>query len=234
MLNLIESSNEHSVDFDRYLLISGMDYPIKGLDQLMSYLKNETKEIVRIDRRLYGKYEAKITNLNIHDIGWLNYKNYSGLYSRLLSKLLKRVGKIKIREMPKNFKFVHGSTWMCLSNRAVECILNYNEKNKGIYNLLKWSFSSDEVYFHSILYNAGFQFTQLLLDADEKEVCKVHGIHYIDWTYKFGTLPKQIDFTDINEIANCENVFFVRKVNPNNAELISELDAIAGENTMNK
>ena len=96
MLSLLRISSNSDICFDRFLFISGADYPTKSPSQLLDFLSSTSEEIVRVDRVLDKSNDKRLVCLNTHDIKILNPRSYKLLYKpvKLLSSLCRLI-KIK-------------------------------------------------------------------------------------------------------------------------------------------
>lgn len=237
MLSLLNDAYEFDVDFDFYGFISGSDFPVATSEKIQSFFCFSKNDYIRIDRKITKQNDDRITNLNLHDIGFLNHRNHKGVFSKFLRLLLGVLRRVRIRRWRDNFTFVHGSSWMFLKRGTVSDILTFISLNDWYYKLFKYSFGADEIFFHSIIFNLKIEikqdFTNCALESKLKD--KLYGVHYIDWDVygknfnnKLIGAPKDISIHDVPKISEYlrRGALFVRKVDYRNKELLSLLDEI--------
>ena len=224
---LFRQASNFPIHFSRYQVISGEDYPIGSPESYLNYLqseKNKNIEIMRIDRELDKESDKRLINLNLHDIGLINPRNYSHPVRAGLSILLGIVRQFRFSKMRTNLSIYHGSNWICLTDKAVKYILSFEDRNQDFYESFKWSFASDEVYFHTIIGNSGLEISQPLSRQPDLKNYK-YANHFIDWNSgKSG--PSIISSDHLDSINKLNDIFFVRKINSNNEELLDALDRL--------
>lgn len=235
MLILIKYAQTLSKEkFDYFSFLSGADYPISNAKQILDVFNHNDVDFMRIDRIITDENDNKITNLNIHDISIFNHRNYTGLIRLGCYVITSVFRKIKIKTLPSDIKFVHGSAWICLTNSTLEKIMEFIELNEWYYDLFKYSFGSDEVFFHTLAYKFSDKILQNTIGQDNKNKHsnKQYALHYIDWDNTDNKViggPKQLSKKDIESIVNYKSkgVIFVRKVDISDEKLTNELDGMA-------
>ncbi|NVC92331.1 hypothetical protein FC650_01460, partial [Vibrio natriegens] len=100
-------------------------------------------------------------------------------------------------------------------------IFDFLKKNPEYYEIFKYSFSSDEVFFHTILNNLNFSIYQ-----NHPTPSNLYGLHYIDWSDRVKNPPKILQVEDLDSIRNLNNVFFVRKVSPDDVAFLDAIDML--------
>lgn len=227
MMNLMRVASTHSVSFDRFLTLTGSDYPIRSMPNLLTYLEDVTSEIIRVDRIVDTLNDNKIRPLSLHDVSFLNPRNYRGVLGKVLKNTLWAVRKIKFGGAPTNLTIVHGSSSFCLTRKAVIYILYFHDQLPSFYRSLRFSFSSDELYFHSILFNKGFDILHNYVARVPARKKNIHGLHYIDWGSSSNSGPKMLNSRDISSFSCVDGAFFVRKVDPMDVDFLGILDKIS-------
>lgn len=219
-------------EFSKFGFLSGADYPIATSEEILALLNNSNSDFVRVDRIIDQENDNKITNLNLHDFSLLNHRNYSGWNSKVRYYILAIFRLIKIKTLPDNLKFVHGSQWIFLTRKTILEIVKYVDNNKWYYDLFKYSFGSDEIFFQTLAYKFSDKIAQdySRFELDDKHKNKKYGLHYIDWDNTAGTIggPKQISELDISSISKhkTQGALFVRKVDISDRDLLDKLDSI--------
>jgi hypothetical protein len=147
----------------------------------------------------------------MHDL--FNYKTEKGY--RWISKILHFQKKRNIkRKIPDHFKTIYGGCcWFTLSRDCILYILEYTRKHPSFYKRLKYTFAPEETYFHSIVLNSPFK----------KNVVN-RSLRYVDWRYRNGNLPANLDETDFESLC-VTDAFFARKFkDPISNELMKLID----------
>ena len=225
-LQLKRAAMSNSISFDRFLSLTGADYPICTNETLLANIGSVEGEIIRIDRKITYLTDNKISPLSLHDIRLLNPRNHHGMTQKFLRLLLGGFRKFRFGRLPQNMTIVHGSASYCLTRAAIQEILRWHSYSHVLYNSLRFSFSSDEIYFHTILYNSGFTFTQNYIDISS-EGGNLYGLHYIDWSEEVESPPKVLGSEDMARIRSTMGALFVRKIDPSDSSFLDLLDGLS-------
>lgn len=145
--------------FDYVHFFSGQDYPIKKLRDIKSFFEvsrnYEFIEYMRLPSEKWdlGTYD-RFNYYRLNDFFDFNtpvgHKHITGFV-----KFQKSIG--YKRRVPDSFDFLYGgSNWMSITSECAKYIIDYQRKNKTFYNRLKYTFASDEVYFHTVILNSPF------------------------------------------------------------------------------
>lgn len=148
-LALMEYGIEYSPEADYYILISGVDYPIRPKSFLLDLLSKGKEYIdiapVPILYKPIERYEYFYFDYNRR-----NLKYFNPLF--LIEVLLKKL-RIK-RKAP--FKIYAGTQWFALTRKCVEYILNIIKKDKRYIHFFKHTLVPDEAFFQTIIGNSPF------------------------------------------------------------------------------
>ncbi len=157
ILALIEQAVQHPLHFDRLVLLSGADYPVKPIDQIVEFfIQNGNREYINITRmpdEEAGKPLRRLTRYKIHEGG--------SLVHRLTFKILSKAG-LAPQTRPYadalgSFTPYGGSTWWALTREACLHIIDVIERNPSLYKYFRNTHYPDEMLFHTILGNSPFQ-----------------------------------------------------------------------------
>ncbi len=163
-LNLLQTAFLDNANFDRFVLLSGADYPIRSTSYIESFFQNNP------DKEFMDMHEASSLKHKITDRLAL-YTFYSSwpilnLIYHKLDERLKRVNvDLCMRMGPcRNYKlYLDGLTpygcsqWWALSRDACDFILDFVENKKKVVKFLKNTVVPDESFFHIILGNSRFK-----------------------------------------------------------------------------
>jgi hypothetical protein len=139
--------------YDYICNISGQDFPIKTMTQLLNYIKeNYSSEFIEnkpysLDDSWWQENESRIKKYS-----FINLK-FKGKYK--IEKLINAI--TPIRKPPNNIVFSGNSGWFCLSNEAISFVISSYKHNKDLNLYFKFVWGADEIYFSTILYNSTFK-----------------------------------------------------------------------------
>jgi predicted nucleic acid-binding Zn finger protein len=185
--------------YDRYILISGQDLPIKTNNEIKNYFQNNSFEYLNIGKIPNGDgwpNMDRLTGYNLNNI----YRGIKGkkvlkLLYRIISKLIRVFSRIIPRKI--DYDFYGGDQWTNYTHNCVKKIFEYLGKDKKYIKRYKWTSCSDEIFFQRIISK---------LDGLKIEK---NSLRYIDW--KSGPeYPKILRMDDFQEIIN-SNSLFARK-----------------------
>ena len=218
-LNLLESAINFGLDFDRYCLLSGSDYPIKSMDYIAAQFASD-KEFMRIEKMLGNtpkNSQSKRVNFFYFMDNQLSGKaGLSGVIPR------KRYARMDL---------YHGSQWWSLTANCVRYIIRFLRDNGDYVRFFRHVLAPDEIFFHSIVKNSPFA-GALAHDFERASsltdffLSNEHGCHYIDWHAEGGLTPKILDAGDLDYLINSQ-ALFARKFDENRSgRLLAKLDEL--------
>lgn len=134
---------------DYYILISGVDYPIRPKQFLYDLLEKKKEYIdiapVPVPYKPVERYEHYY-----FDFKRRNAKLYNPL---LLTEILLK--KLRVKRKPP-FTVYAGTQWFALTNNCVEYILKTVEEDKRYVNFFRHTLVPDEAFFQTIIGNSPF------------------------------------------------------------------------------
>jgi len=148
-LALMQYGTKHSADADYFILLSGVDYPIRSKEFLYTQLK-EGKEYIDI-----APVPVPYKPLDRYEHYFFDFKRRNAkLYHPLIftEVLLK---KLRIKRKPP-FKVYAGTQWFALTNKCVQYILKTVEQDKRYVQFFKHTLVPDEAFFQTIIGNSPF------------------------------------------------------------------------------
>ncbi|RYE37116.1 MAG: hypothetical protein EOP42_00795 [Sphingobacteriaceae bacterium] len=154
-LNGLKTAYQCGNKFDRIILLSGQDYPIKSNEQINTFLQesrysnfleywplpnyekwpNDRGGMYRIDKYFFGLNQLQL----------------------FLSRSINFLGNLfpfLRRKLPANMRPYAGSQWWIIDNYALNYIVRFVEENPKYSAFHKYTFGSDELYFQMILLNS--------------------------------------------------------------------------------
>ena len=211
----------HSTGYDRYLLISGQDVPVKSNREIIDFFSgnhNEYIECTRLPCWFWSnggldrirKYHAN------SDRGVTGIRRIGISVEKVLVDVLNRRAEHP-REI--DYEFYGGSNWFNLTHDCVDKVLGYLKRNNSYLNRYKYTFCADEIFMQTIV-------MMVCLPENVVKTC----LRYIDW--KSGPeFPRILRADDYEKIVNA-GMLFARKVDEGVDVDISEmLYAVAKNNS---
>ncbi len=183
-------------NYDRYVLISGQDIPIRPLPQIRQFFENN------LDKEFVGSLNLRSWNQGglerlsrYHSPSHLGAKGLVKHCLKLQSYVLSRIQDIFNIERPLEIEFYCGPQWVDLTGGTVRAILKYLESNRWLLNRLKWTACSDEIFFPTILNQ---------LNLGSKRVDQT--LRYVDWS-ECRDSPKLLGYDDLESLKQSDALF---------------------------
>ncbi|GJE40465.1 beta-1,6-N-acetylglucosaminyltransferase [Methylobacterium persicinum] len=137
-----------------FVVLSGADYPIATNDEILERFAAHPRHefIRRFDLLSCGDHRQRQRVLGWHfreladRFTWQRKPLF--VFETLLRFLPKRV--------PKNLVFASGSNWIALTRDCAKYCVDYSERHPELAKLMRTSFATDEIYFHTIVHNSKF------------------------------------------------------------------------------
>lgn len=211
-LQAIKDSNKH---FDRIILLSGQDYPIKSKDRINNFFKA-------------SPYSVFIEHWPVpnHKIwkggGMFRFNKYflgTGKYEKLKGKCINFLGIIfpfLRRKLPYNLLPYGGWMWWTLDMYALNYILQFIKDHPRYMDFHKYSFAVDEIFLQTILLNS----------KDERLLKSISNnyLRYLFWPDFAGSHPKLLKKDNLEDIKTSA-ALFARKFDMNkDAEILDLID----------
>jgi hypothetical protein rflaF_17784 len=208
-LNLLNAAISRG-GYSHYFLISGQDFPIKSIGEIVKFL-SERKDENFIDCALIKRFEKR------NDIYFPRMVIGRRIWQKILKGILvystggwNQTFSIIKRLKPANVQYYFGSQWWCLNDAMVKWIYNFLENYPEYIKLFKHSLCPDECFFQTLVMNSPFANTT-----------KPY-LHYIKWE-KGKSSPKTLTTIDYEELKKTEKLI-ARRFDINvDAEIIERL-----------
>jgi hypothetical protein len=190
--------------FDRYVLLSGQDYPIAPRHKIVEFFSNNAgAEFLEAFPRDLADADTP---------GWSPYYRFRR-YHVWIGK--RRVVLPLLRKGPPPLPIFHGSTWWALSRDAVVHIAEQFASNRKLKRYLRRGFLVDEVYIPSVLMASRFS-------------AKITGnnVTYAEWTPTSGPHPKTLLIDDLEKLLASPKLFARKFDVAIDEKVMNELDAL--------
>jgi len=153
ILALIEQALCASEKYDHCVLLSGSDYPLRSKEYLHSFFdRNSDTQFISI-----AKVPSAEAGISLSKIDTLSVPSNRPIL-KFAAKACARLGLAR-RNHRKHLGTVQpygGSTWWALTRDACQYILDFVKENPSICRYFKYTYTSDETFFHTILGNSVF------------------------------------------------------------------------------
>ena len=225
-LNLMKSAACSAANPGRFVLMSGVDYPIKPLDHIARVLSSD-EEFIQIDRKIdpHG---------NSHFDRCLNRPFYGDnllfngrsspvpLFAWVARKLEQRI----VRRHPDGLDIFYGSSWWGLTREAVLEVLAFVEAKRSIVRWFSRVKSPDESMFQTILKTTS-RSGKIAFDIGREGNPPMeedrHALHYVNWKTANPELPKTLELSDLDAVRR-SGALFARKMSSTRSGVL--LDAL--------
>jgi|WetSurMetagenome_2_1015567.scaffolds.fasta_scaffold07725_5 hypothetical protein len=191
-------------NYDYYHLLSGVDLPIKPMDEFLDFIENHNKEFINIDK---GEDALRLTYERVNYYHYLmHYEKDNGILGKSKRLIFNKFGipfqkAFNISRLKNdNIKFYKGANWCSLSRQAVQYLIS---KRKYIRLRFHYTYCCDEIYKQTILMNSSFSNRLFIPQIN----ALTPNLREIDWNH--GN-PYTWEIKDKKILKNSEN-FFARK-----------------------
>lgn len=208
--------------FERIILLSGQDYPIKSKEEINSFYKSSPHRIF-LDFSLlpnYTKWESGggSYRINKYFFGYRLIDKYSARTLNLLAIFIPA-----LKRKYDSVRHFYGSQWWTIDAPALNYILNYVEENPEYLNFHRFTFAPDELFFQTILLNSGKPSILNGIVNDNKV--------FMIWKDSSAAHPEVLGADDFHRI-NGSAALFARKFDVNvDEKIISLIDLNCLDNT---
>lgn len=199
--------------YSHILFISGLDYPIVPISEIVEFLNNKPDKSY-IDYFKLGTDDwSNLMRKRFEYWFFLPEKDIRN--NHIIKKILQKLG------FKRKYPFTevyYGSCWFTLSMEAVNYLLDYTERNPKVVDFFRYTGCSDELYIQSVLLNSPLK---------KDMVNEIY--RFFDWGDK-GKSPKILTSEDFPNI-EASKAWFARKLDMNiDNQLMDMLDKLNAEN----
>lgn len=187
ILALIQRAMESKMKYDRFVYISGLDYPIWPNSRILHYFEtyrnkecimalnlSELREPRKMPERIKAYHffrDSKIDNPQL---------------KRLPCGGMRWITRLFFFEYRNHFKgmpIYEGSSWWALSRECLQYVLDYYRINgKQVKKYFKYTFAPDEMMLHTLVFNSSFGKNALLYKKKNYPgLVDLTPLHYIEY-----------------------------------------------------
>lgn len=217
-LSALKTVRDYPKKFDRILLLSGQDYPIKSNKDIDGFFKNSpySNFINYFPIPDYQKWPGRDRG------GWYRVdkyyfgtKWYESFCSKALNLLSTYIPFLR-RKIPNGMKPYIGQTWWNLDMYALNYILDYVSRHPEYMDFHKYTFVADELFVQMIIANSNDEKLLQSIGNSEKR--------FTIWPKLNSAHPKILDKNDLDAITASDDLF-ARKFDENvDTEIMDLID----------
>lgn len=155
-LALMREALDSEVSFDYFVLLSGLDYPIKSNAFILDYFdKHHGREFIRyisIREEPFLEWKINMIWFNEHVLVTraLHRARRLRVWSGIQSLLLKR------NEYPDGFEPFFGPSWWALTRNCVKYVVHFVDTNRKFVDFYRFTHMPDESFFHTVIMNSEY------------------------------------------------------------------------------
>ncbi|WP_281981757.1 beta-1,6-N-acetylglucosaminyltransferase [Thalassorhabdomicrobium marinisediminis] len=216
-IELIRAALQHEQPYDRFVLLSGADYPIrpiKDLEQL--FASDGGRNYINANRVADADFLAVQTKRSIWRDAVLPMQLKRRRLVLQLERYLRAGLNATLRFLPKkgiSEELFHGSSWWALNVESAAYVLEVYETRPDLRRFFAFTFASDEKFFQTILLNSHLsESCGDVLAYTGRGTYKTANLHLID-----PSLCKWYSEVDIETIETSDK-YFLRKVRTGTSE----------------
>jgi hypothetical protein len=234
-LILLEEILRCERDYLRIVLLSGSCYPIKSIEELRRFF---SKRLDYNEIKYASLFKEDVSKEHIgpkmlHRLSRWHFRKplFSTIGNGKVSDPVvfcadKFIRKMASSFLPRNFSKAFpaiapyfGSQWWALTPECATMVVEYAKMVPELFEFLRYSWSPDEIFFHTIIGNSNLATKTLGLKPYTKDVTRLSNIHLVR-----NPLNKIFNEHELADILRSDK-FFVRKVATGASdELLNALD----------
>jgi hypothetical protein len=215
--------------FTRFVLLSGMDMPIKPLETIRKRLKGDT-EIIRIDRALDPAGDSHFDRCaNRVYLGDHRLTNPRSTIPKLPSLIRRLEPYLRNGPYPP-IPIYYGPQWWCLTRAGVDEAVRFAAENPAIMTWFSHTRCPDEMVFHTIIRNSPLaaHISHDLTRGDGEREPHLNGAHFADWDRPNPAAPRTLVAEDLPLLLESEALFGRKFDTERSADLIDALLELHG------
>ena len=198
ILNALALIDGRRGDFDRIILLSGQDYPIKSNQQIDEFLRRSPYSIFmdhwRIPNVEKWPHRGGLSRIDRYFMGLTTAQLAMARSANLAARFVPALR----RRMPGGLEPFGGWMWWILDADAVRHIVEYVDRHPKYLAFHRYTFAPDEVFFQTILMNSKRE--DLL-----QRICN-DDLRYTDWP-RLESHPRILTKADLPTLIDSKDLF---------------------------
>jgi len=211
-INGMKAVRDSGIQFDRVILLSGQDYPIKSNDRIDDLLSDARAKVFMNYHPLpdYWKWPGNggLYRVNKYYLGPGNIRKYIAKLLNFLSNFSSRVA----RKLPAGMRPFAGSQWWIMDMDMLGKVLDYISSHPRYRKFHQYTFAADEVFFHMIVLNS----------VNETHNVSNDSLRFMKWRSASSAHPEFLGAADLPALSSSP-ALFARKFDMNKQPEILDL-----------
>ena len=230
-LALMETARRAMPDGERFMLLSGQDYPIRSLDEFTAMLDARPgHEFIRAFEMLPSDHDRPKVQFKRRLDDVIPYRfagpfgKATAFLNRLVRKIDREISPYRERRYPFEMVPATGSSWWVLTREAVDYLLTTIRKDPRLARFYRNTFAVDEQIFHTLVHNSPLAGKADPLEPyRHQQIGEMANVHLID-----NSLGKTFRLDDLDEILASQKWFLRKVTTAESTPLLDRLDELAG------
>lgn len=211
-LLLITESKKNN--YERYILISGQDLPIKSNKYILDFwntnIYKSYLEYEKLPRKLWYREDGGLNRMikfrRLSRRGLSTSQKIFTIPNQIYTGILNLFFKRNL-----DYQFFGGANWMNLSSECVDKILQCIENNRSYIKRFKHTASADEIFFQTIILNLN----------DKLELVN-NNLRYTFWE-EGKSSPKTLTLHDYDDLIKSDSLFARKFNSTEDSEIIEKI-----------
>lgn len=215
------------IRFERFVIMTGQDYPLMSNASLVKYFNDKTKPFMigcNLSRECHDeKYMERVTLYHyLRDIKVRKpiFQRAFSLGARIIMRFLPIRKKPYLTVENKRLDVYYSSSYMALEHDAAAYILNEMSNNKELVRYFRTSFVPEELLIPTIVFNSKLKLGTMELPDWRRGLIRVSALEY----FEYGKSIKIFTQEDYDELLHCGKPFARKFVTGKSNELMDMLD----------
>jgi len=212
---------------ERFVLLSGLDYPLYPINEILDRLSGN-KEFIPVDRVLNPNgtewFDRCANRVFLGDNRWLNPRECNRTVDRLARRIERRLVRHTSYEVP----VFYGPSWWALTRSAIDYILHVERTHPEAIKWFRRTRSPDEMLFQTLMRASPFA-ERITQDATRARganwPAELAGVHYAEFLDGAAS-PKTLELEDLPSL-KASGALFGRKIDRGRSGALLEALAIA-------
>lgn len=207
--------------YDRYVLLQGLDYPLKSNQQIINFFEdNKDIEFIR-GCNISSSNEKYFYSRTRYYLFYENINIFKKIINKVSFLLDLRIKNGYIFE-DKKYAVYWGCAQWALTAECINYILDFYHDHKKFSIKFKYMFPVDELYFHTIIFNSHFSKNTL---RKGPEPCKVGLVNWRNLHYfEYKDLIKVFNDSDFEFLIKREELFCRKVTTISSSKLLDMID----------
>jgi len=206
--------------YERYILLSGQDLPVKTNKEINTFFENNDFEYIEIEKIPHknGRPDIDMNRLAHYHQNCKYHGQEEKIKYRLFYRIHRKIFHIisKCRPRKLEYDFYGGWQWMNLTKCCVEKIFEYLKSDKKYLKRYKRTRCADEIFFQTIIHQ--------IKELEIKNEC----LRYMDWD-SGPEYPRTLRINDYEKIMETKNLFARKFDETVDTEIIDKIYKAVGE-----